>query len=96
MYYTYVLQSEVDNQFYVGYTKDLKLRFEKHNNGYIESTQKRRPLKLIYYEACLTRHLREKLSSLSEFIREIKVGFSRYYNGRYNRRGYFWATDLRV
>jgi len=50
MYYTYVLQSEVDNQFYVGYSKDLKLRFEKHNNGYIESTKKRRPLKLIYYE----------------------------------------------
>ncbi|UCD80162.1 MAG: GIY-YIG nuclease family protein [Desulfobacterales bacterium] len=28
MYYTYVLQSELDNQFYVGYSKDLKLRFE--------------------------------------------------------------------
>jgi len=54
MYYTYVLQSDVDNQFYVGYSKDLKLRFAKHNNGYIESTKKRRPLKLIYYEACLT------------------------------------------
>ena len=54
MYYTYVLQSEVDNQFYVGYSKDLKLRFEKHKDGYIESTKRRRPLKLIYYEACLT------------------------------------------
>jgi putative endonuclease len=53
MYYTYVLRSEADNQFYVGYTKNLKLRFEKHNNGYIESTKNRRPLKLIYYEACL-------------------------------------------
>ena len=53
MYYTYVLQSEVDNQFYVGYTKNLKLRFEKHNNGYMTSTKNRRPLKLIYYEACL-------------------------------------------
>jgi len=54
MYYTYVLQSEVDDQFYVGYTKDLKLRFEKHSKGYIESTKNRRPLELIYYEACLT------------------------------------------
>jgi predicted GIY-YIG superfamily endonuclease len=26
-YYTYVLRSEVDNYFYVGFTKDLKLRF---------------------------------------------------------------------
>ena len=54
MYYTYVLQSEVDNAFYVGYTKNLKLRFEKHNKGYVESTKDRRPFKLIYYEACLT------------------------------------------
>ena len=35
--------------------------------------------------------LREKLSNLSEFVREIKVGFTRYYNHRHNRRGYFWA-----
>ena len=34
-------------------------------------------------------YLREKLSSLSEFVREIKVGFARYYNRRHNRRGYF-------
>ena len=33
MYYTYVLQSEVDNQFYVGYSKDLKLRFALLNNA---------------------------------------------------------------
>jgi len=35
--------------------------------------------------------LREKLSNLSEFVREIKVGFTRYYNKRHNRRGYFWG-----
>jgi REP element-mobilizing transposase RayT len=34
-------------------------------------------------------YFREKLSSLSEFMREIKVGFARYYNRRHNRRGYF-------
>ena len=28
MYYTYVLQSEVDHHFYVGYSMDLKLRGE--------------------------------------------------------------------
>lgn len=53
MFYTYVLQSEVDNQFYVGYTKNLKLRFERHNKGYVKSTKDRRPFKLIYYESCL-------------------------------------------
>jgi putative endonuclease len=54
MYYTYVLQSEKDDKFYVGFTKDLKLRFEKHSKGKVESTRDRRPLNLIYYEACLS------------------------------------------
>jgi REP element-mobilizing transposase RayT len=40
-------------------------------------------------------HWREKLSSLSEFVREIKVGFARYYNRRYNRRGYFWGDRFK-
>ncbi|MEX1347782.1 MAG: transposase [Desulfobacterales bacterium] len=40
-------------------------------------------------------HFREKLSSLSEFMREIKVGFARYYNRRHNRRGYFWGDRFK-
>ena len=39
--------------------------------------------------------LRAKLSSLSEFVREIKVVFARYYNRRYNRRGYFWGDRFK-
>ena len=39
--------------------------------------------------------LREKLSSLSEFMREIKVGFARYYNRRHGRRGYFWGDRFK-
>jgi putative endonuclease len=53
MYYTYVLQSTTDKNFYVGFTKNLKLRFEQHNQGLVKSTKRRRPLYLIYYEACL-------------------------------------------
>ena len=55
MYYTYVLRSERDGQFYVGFTKNLELRFERHGKGLVESTKHRRPLQLIYYEACLNR-----------------------------------------
>ena len=55
MYYTYVLQSEKDGMFYTGYTKDLKLRFEEHNRGQIDSTRDRKPFRLIYYEACIHR-----------------------------------------
>ena len=53
MFYTYVLVSEKDNKLYVGYSKDIKLRFEQHKKGRVESTKNRRPLKLIYYEACI-------------------------------------------
>ncbi len=55
MYYTYVLQSLKDGNFYIGFTEDLKLRFEQHDKGMVESTRNRRPFKLIYYEACMNR-----------------------------------------
>jgi putative endonuclease len=53
VFYTYVLRSEKDDNFYVGFTKNLKLRFEQHNKGMVNSTKNRRPLHLIYYEACM-------------------------------------------
>ncbi len=53
MYYTYVLKSQRDGKFYTGYTKNLKLRFDEHRKGKVESTKDRRPLELIYYEGCL-------------------------------------------
>jgi len=53
MYYTY--QSENDGNLYVGFTKDLKQRFDQHKKGMVDSTKNRRPLKLIYYEACTDR-----------------------------------------
>ncbi|BAI79858.1 conserved hypothetical protein [Deferribacter desulfuricans SSM1] len=52
-YYVYVLQSEKDKKFYVGYTSNLKERIKKYNAGGVKSTQNRRPLKLIYFEGCL-------------------------------------------
>lgn len=52
-YYVYVLYSEKDGKKYTGYTKNLKSRFEQHQNGEVESTMNRRPLKLIYFEGCL-------------------------------------------
>ena len=52
MYYTYVLRSLKDKKFYTGFTKNLKLRFDEHTKGKVESTKERRPLELIYYEMC--------------------------------------------
>ncbi len=55
-YYIYVLRSDKDKDFYVGYTEDLKSRFEQHCNGQVSSTKQRRPLELIYSEVCLNKH----------------------------------------
>ena len=52
-YYVYILQSDIDNKFYTGYTQNLKLRFKEHQSGNVTSTKHRIPFKLIYYEACL-------------------------------------------
>jgi putative endonuclease len=52
-FYVYILLSLKDKKFYTGYTENLKLRFERHKKGKVKSTKDRRPLKLVYYEACL-------------------------------------------
>jgi len=67
-YYTYVLLSEKDKQLYTGSTKNLKERFEQHCKGKVFSTKHRLPLKLIYYEACLTEDdARRREKSLKSF-----------------------------
>lgn len=53
MNYVYTLLSGKDGNFYTGSTSDLKRRLKEHNAGGVNSTKNRRPLELIYYEACL-------------------------------------------
>lgn len=53
MHYTYVLVSERDGRLYAGSTSDLRQRIQAHREGRVRSTAYRRPLTLIYYEACL-------------------------------------------
>jgi putative endonuclease len=55
MFYAYLLYSEKDGKFYTGSTNDLKRRLQEHISGNVASTKNRRPLKLIYYEACLSK-----------------------------------------
>ena len=54
-YYTYVLLSLKDYKFYIGFTKDVLKRFKQHQAGLNESTKYRLPLKLLYYEAHLSK-----------------------------------------
>ncbi len=51
MYYVYVLLSNKDNKFYIGYTANLHDRLKVHQVGGVLSTKNRRPLKLVFYEA---------------------------------------------
>jgi len=62
--------------------KEIQERFEKFHD------EKGDGKDFIDYEID---YLRKKFSSLSEFVREIKLGFSRFYNKRHNRIGFFWG-----
>lgn len=53
-HYVYVLLSQKDGKKYIGYSTDLRVRILQHVKGYVSSTKYRRPLSLIYYEACLS------------------------------------------
>ena len=84
MYYVYVLQSLKDKQFYVGYTDDLKNRLREHNSGRIVSTKDRKPLRLVYYEACLNQQdatKREKYLKTAWGKRYIKTRLKQYLTG---------------
>jgi len=54
-YYVYILQSQKDNSFNIGYTTDLIKRLKQHNSGESQATKPFRPYKLIFYESFLDR-----------------------------------------
>jgi len=51
VFYVYVLRSESDSGFYIGFSTDLKRRLSEHKRGASFATKSRGPWKLIYYEA---------------------------------------------
>jgi putative endonuclease len=82
--YVYVLRSSVDGNFYVGLARDLKLRFDQHQAGRVRSTAARRPLELVYYEACRNIHdaaAREKYLKTAWGKRYVKGRLKRYLTG---------------
>jgi len=50
-YYVYVLKSEIDDSWYIGYTNALDKRFSEHNSGKSYYTKRKIPWIIIYYEA---------------------------------------------
>jgi len=84
MYFIYILKSELDNNFYVGYTHNIDKRLQNHENGNVHSTKNRRPLRLVYFEACLNQQdaiHREKYLKTSWGKRYIKNRLKNYLTG---------------
>ena len=71
MFYTYVLKSPKDKKLYIGFSENLKQRILEHNKGLVQATKNRRPLELIYYEACLNKQVAIKREKY------FKTGFGR-------------------
>lgn len=83
-YYVYVLQSEKDHNFYVGFTTNIRGRIKQHNKGMVISTKGRLPLKLVYWEDCLSQEdttKREKYLKSAWEKRYIKNRISNYLTG---------------
>jgi len=50
MYVVYILKSLKNGHYYIGNTKDLNRRLERHNRGLEKYTKKFIPYKLVYFE----------------------------------------------
>ena len=50
MYYVYILRSVKDGSNYVGSTRNVKERLERHNEGRSRYTKNKRPWELVYVE----------------------------------------------
>jgi putative endonuclease len=69
MYYVYSLQCK--DGFYVGCTENLRERFKRHQDGQVEATKNRLPIKLEFYFA-----IKDKYKAF-EFEKYLKTGSGR-------------------
>jgi len=73
MYYVYFLKSiNYPDQIYIGYTNNLKERFQKHNNGGCTHTSKYKPWQIHAYFAF---NKKEQASAFEKYLKSGS-GFS--------------------
>jgi putative endonuclease len=76
MFFVYLLKSNKNGLLYIGYTKDLRERFKKHNLGLVKSTKPNIPYRLVYYEAYASRqdatHREHNLKLRSRAMKQLK------------------------
>lgn len=51
VYEVYIIQSEKDSSFYIGYSKNAENRLVDHNSGKSRYTSKKIPWKIVYVES---------------------------------------------
>jgi putative endonuclease len=66
MFYVYILRLS-NNQYYIGFTKDLKTRVKRHNQSSTPTTTRIKPQELVFYAA-----LRNKKKAL-DFEKYLKT-----------------------
>ena len=64
--------------------EELKERLSRHYKNISNETTESELLKY-----------KEKLTDISEYVKSIKMTFSRWYNKRNNRKGYFWGDRFK-
>jgi len=80
--YVYVLKSLKDSSLYIGFTTNLKKRFESHNKGLNQATKPHIPYKLIHFEGFLNiddAKRREVYLKSGWGLKSIKIMLQRYF-----------------
>lgn len=67
MYHVYIIKSISHNYYYIGFSKDPKIRLVAHNNGKTRSTKYYKPFKLVYTKEFDTRN------EARDFERYLKI-----------------------
>ena len=75
IFYNYVLLCKEKQKqiFYIGITSDLAKRIKQHKQGKTKTTSKYDMIKLVYYEACLSK------ADAIKRERQLKTGFGKGY-----------------
>lgn len=55
-YYVYILSSQIDSSWYIGFTDDLDKRLILHNSGKSYYTKRKMPWGVIYYEVAFNKY----------------------------------------
>ena len=72
-FYIYVLISKESKRFYIGQTRDLASRLDRHNRGYVKSTAGKGPWEFLFHTMVANRseamRIEKKLKNLKSRIR---------------------------